>query len=155
FQGTGVRNTLYHNLDSLGAFGQVDFDLTDAFAISAGLRYTRDEKKAAFREAALNGGATRGSTDLADYTFISFGGNTIVSNEDDWSAISGRLALEYRATDDLYFFGSYSRGFRAGGINDRPLLGAGAANNWGITTFDEEKLDVYELGLRSEWFGNR
>lgn len=155
FQGTTIRNTLYHNLDSVGVFGQVDFDLTDSFAISVGLRYTHDKKKAAFREAALNMGATVGSTNIADYTFISYGGNTIVSNQDKWSAISGRLALEYRVTDDFYVFGSYSRGFRAGGINDRPLLGAGAGANWGITTFDEEILDVFEVGIRSEWFDNR
>ncbi len=155
FQGTGIRNTLYHNLDSIGAFGQVDFDVTDSLSISAGLRYTRDKKKAAFREAGLNPGAMVGSTNMTDYTFISFGGSTIVSNEDKWSAISGRLALEYQINDDVYVFGSYSRGFRSGGINDRPLLSAGGNNNWGVTSFDEEILDVFELGLRSEWFNNR
>ncbi len=68
---------------------------------------------------------------------------------DSWSAWTGRAALEYRATDDLLVYSSWSRGFKSGGSNPRPLTAADAV------PFDPEEVDQYEIGLKSEWLDNR
>lgn len=152
FQGAGIRNNYKHDLESIGLFGQATVDFNEYVSITAGLRYTADDKEIGTREARCTGA----TFNIADCTFITFGASTDVENDDSWSAVSGKISLEYRATDDLFLFASYARGYRAGGLNDRPLVRGGApSNNFGVTSIDEEKLDVYEVGVRSEWFENR
>ena len=158
-QGSNVRQTVNHDLSSLGIFGQVGYALTDQFGITAGLRYTKDDKDAAYREGRVQGdGSILYNEIQADGSMIPASapvtGNTIFSNEDSWGSVSGKFALEYQSTEDLFFFASYSHGYRAGGINDRPRYND-VSINYGITTFDEETLDVFELGMRSEWMDNR
>lgn len=72
---------------------------------------------------------------------------------------SGILALSYRPNDDLMLFGSYSRGFKAGGVNlDRAgtiltLTGDNqnleGMDNFLDPRFKPEIVDAYELGLKS------
>jgi iron complex outermembrane receptor protein len=156
FQGNTIRNNFKHDLESIGIFAQATFDVSERFSITPGIRYTRDEKEIGTREFGLvQGGAF---FNPGDYAPILYGGNADVLNEDDWSAVSGRLALEYKSSENVFWFASYARGFRAGGLNDRPLTGGrgGApSNNFGVTSFDEETLDVFEFGVRSELFDNR
>lgn len=157
--GSSVRQTVAHDLNSLGVFGQVGYALTDKFGITAGLRYTKDDKEASYREGRVQGDGSILYNEILNDGSLSSGsapitGNTIFSNEDSWGAVSGKLALEYQSSDDVFFFASYAHGYRSGGINDRPRFND-ASVNYGITNFDEETLDVYELGMRSEWMDNR
>ena len=41
--------------------------------------------------------------------------------EADWDDLSGELNLGFQWTDDVYAYGKYSRGFRSGGVNGRPV----------------------------------
>ena len=136
------RHTNFHDLESIGVFAQGSMDFTDRFSATLGLRYTSDQKEVSISEG-----------DASD-TLIVYGGETEILNDDTWSATSGRFALEYQLSSDVFLFGSYARGFRAGGINDRPRSNL-PDDNFGITSFDEEILDVYEIGVRSELWDNR
>ena len=152
FQGASIRNNYKHDLESIGVFGQTTVAFNDYFSLTAGLRYTEDDKEIGVREASC----TAATFNVDDCTFITFGSSTNVENKDSWGSVSGKISLEYRANDDLFLFASYARGYRSGGLNDRPLTRGGtAANNFGVVPFDEETLDVYEVGLRSEWLDNR
>jgi len=165
-QGPNVRHAVAHDLESFGVFAQATFDVTEKLSFTTGLRYTEDEKDATFREGRLIGGVQAMNVVDASgtmWTWRDFAVGTDVNNiagtrdftlEDSWDAISGRLSLEYQAAEDIFLFASYARGFRAGGINDRPQFNDPAIN-YGITSFDEEILDVYELGIRSEWMESR
>jgi len=80
-------------------------------------------------------------------------------NDDE---VSGTLGLSYRPNDDLMIFGSYSRGFKAGGINlDRAgtFLTLPGDNtdplNFLDPRFKPETVDAYELGLKSTLFDGR
>ncbi|MBI1251730.1 MAG: TonB-dependent receptor [Alphaproteobacteria bacterium] len=78
---------------------------------------------------------------------------------------TGTVGLNYDLTDDILVYLSYSRGYKAGGINldrDAPaalginpatglVVGTQAQVN-DIATFDPEFSDSYELGVRSQWF---
>lgn len=125
--------------ESLAIYGQGTYDLNDSWSLTLGLRYTKDEKEIFASE--LN---------AAGVEKIPGG----VKNDDDWNAISGRISLEWQATNDVFVFASFARGYRSGGFNDRIRTNL-PNDNFGINSFDEEILEMFELGLRSELFDSR
>ena len=64
--------------------------------------------------------------------------------------LSGTLKAAWHVTDDIMLYGSYARGYKAGGFNlDRAQTGITPdANLW----FDPETVDSYELGLKTSLF---
>lgn len=76
-------------------------------------------------------------------------------SEDEWT---GTAILSWKATDDLLVYGSYARGYKAGGFNlDRSALKSpilpfggqtGAQALVGNLQFDPELVNSYELGLK-------
>ena len=76
-------------------------------------------------------------------------------SEDEFT---GTAVLSYKPTDALLLYGSYSRGYKAGGFNlDRsalksPILpfggAAGAQALAGSLQFDPEKVNAYEIGAK-------
>lgn len=129
-----------YKVESYAVFGQATYDLNQQWAVTGGLRYTYDDKSIEANE--LKGS---GEPRLPENE----------KNDDNWDAFSGRLSLEYQATDDIFLFGSYARGYRSGGFNDRIRTDLGPENNFGVTPFDEETIDMFELGMRSEFFDQR
>jgi iron complex outermembrane receptor protein len=117
---------------STAIFGQGTFHLTPAWAATLGVRRTRDEKAIDASELSATGALVGAAT-----------------NEATFEETTGLLSLEYQAMDDLFFYTSYSRGFRSGGFNDR--IRTNIPNN-GITPYGSETLDSYEVGMRSDWF---
>ncbi len=71
------------------------------------------------------------------------------SISDSWDSWTGRAALEYQASDDLLWYLSWSRGFKSGGVNSRPIAPAD------VLPFDPETVDQYETGLKADWLDNR
>ena len=70
--------------------------------------------------------------------------------ESEWS---GTAVLSYKPTDDLMVYGSYSRGYKAGGFNlDRaPLFSPvtlGSTTDLDVLKFDPEKVDSFEIGAK-------
>ncbi len=63
-----------------------------------------------------------------------------------FSDLQPRAVLTKRWNDDMLTYASYSRGFRSGGFNG-PAIGSLA--------FDEETLDNFEIGLKSDWMDGR
>lgn len=74
---------------------------------------------------------------------------------------SGLLSLSHRFNDDLLVYGTYSRGYKAGGFNlDRfTQAGSSAVDFTAVLAdpssyparFDPELVDSYELGIKTEW----
>ena len=56
--------------------------------------------------------------------------------------LGGKLALQYFVNDDMNMYGSISRGYKAGGVNQHPVL---TAEN---RPYNPEFMTNYELGLR-------
>lgn len=126
---------------STGVFGQATYDFSEAWSVTLGARYSNDEK------------------DFVYQRHNHFQGNPL-SNSESWSSTDFRLSLEYHASDDVMFYGTYSTAYRAGGFNDGavPALdanGNGIADpgekNGGILPYDPEELSSVEFGFRSEF----
>ena len=58
-------------------------------------------------------------------------------------------ALGALADDDVLLYGSYSRGFKSGGFNGRPIL------EDELTSFNPEYVDAFEVGVKSDLFDKR
>ncbi len=126
-------------------FSELNYDAGNGWSINAGIRYTYEEKDAdLFSSVVLN---------LFDPTAPDIAPIPIIPRTklaDDWSAVSGRLAVDYKFNKDVMVYGSISRGFKSGGFN----LGSFFDPNE-LTTVDPEYLIAYELGLKSTLMDNR
>ena len=60
----------------------------------------------------------------------------------DWDAWTGRLVLDWQASEDVLAYVSYARGYKPGGFN-----GPASTN----TDYDREDVDSYEIGVKSLW----
>ena len=152
---TGTRIINPYTVESYAAFGQATINLSEQFSVTGGIRYTQDDKSIAADE--LRGNGVSRLVGLADPNNPSqtLATGDFVTRSDSWNAISGRFSLEYQASDDMFLFGSFARGYRSGGFNDRIRTDTGTANFYGVTPFDEETLDMFELGMRNEFWDNR
>jgi iron complex outermembrane receptor protein len=118
------------------------YDITDQLALTAGIRYTDDEKNALLSRYNFDG------TDrlpVPGFTTQTSPGPVDVS-ETSWSPMVG---LDYQINDDLLVFAFYSTGFRGGGFSPRPQ------NALQLAPFLSETLENYEGGVKSEWFDHR
>ena len=118
-------------------FGQFDYDLSDVLVLTAGLRYSNDEKDYVAER----------TTDLFGVPALGPLAPVFVSPDD--SEISGNLSLNYTINDDVSVYGRYARGFRAPSIQGRVLF----SNT--VTVGDSETISSFEVGVKSELFENR
>jgi len=126
---------------SAALFGQVEYAITDAWNLTAGLRYTQD--KIDFKYAAFYDEAIPGQPNLIV---------PVVSTDDSskFTNTSGRLALSYQVNDDTQLYGSFSTGYNSGGYP-----GGSAQYDFQLKPFDSETLYAYEVGLKTELLDRR
>lgn len=125
-------------------FGEATYQLTEAFSLTGGLRYTYEEKDATL-DSLLTYGAF--GTQPAGLTVPVI---PETSRSESWDAWSGRILAKYEFTADSMVYASVSRGFRSGGYN----LGAFFDPNE-FTTVDPEFLTSYEIGLKTTLLDDR
>jgi outer membrane receptor protein involved in Fe transport len=179
FQGSRNWAIFTHNI----------FNITDALSLTLGLRYTSENKdfranfnntntacpvQQAFFSPFLTGGATalpaalqplaQGLVNLTCQGNSSSSLNALnLSDERDEDEWTGTAVLSYRPNPMWLLYGSYSRGYKAGGFNlDRSALGLpvfapndprnvggrGATFGTDNLEFDAEIVDAFELGFK-------
>ena len=142
---------------SYAAFGQADWHITDDLTLTAGLRFTHEDKTGSFTRFQVAGtgldlstlppeqaAALQAIRDSAAYQL----GNLSFSAKTKSNALSGLVTLGYKITPDVLLYGTYSHGSKSGGLN---VTAGGAAR----PVVDPEKVDAFELGLKSQFLGNR
>ena len=124
------------------AFVHGVYHVTDQLSVTAGIRYTDDEKNAEISRYNFDGTdrlPVPGLTTLTSPVPVDVA-------ETNWSPL---LSVDYQVNDDLMVFATYSTGFRGGGFSPRP------SNALQVTPFNSEELDNYEVGFKSELLDNR
>ncbi len=131
-------------VDSLAAFASVDYDLNEDWTLNTGIRYTSEDKKAEIASLVRNinkpCNVVVGATCPFDFR-----------DDDSWNAWSGKLGATYDIAGDKRIYGHWSRSQRSGGYNLRNT--AIDTVNFGPGPFDEETVDNFELGYKSELTG--
>ncbi len=137
---------------SWAVFGEGYFDLRPDLRLTTGLRYTDDTKTTTPYPSQL----LLGTWDAVGVG-PSSGGNVArgyVALDDikqHWTAVTGRLVLDWKPTEDVLVYGSYSRGYKGGGTNPpRADISPQVVQYQALqSTFDPEYIDAFELGVKS------
>ncbi|MCW1431081.1 TonB-dependent receptor [Novosphingobium sp. JCM 18896] len=163
------------NFDNHGIFGQATYKITDKLSLTGGIRYTFDKIVGLTNSTRAGLSANAGTGPLfvdpvggrliARACTDSFRHNrtgpradpavvanppaldrsvctTVLTNKS--SEPTWLLNLDYKVTPDLMVYAKYARGYRQGGLN---------FTNPGFEVWNPEKLDSYEIGLKSTFRG--
>ncbi len=133
-------------------YGDGSYDLTDRIKVSAGIRYTEDDKD--FERYSLGTAANPVSNIMTLDQYVgphtnpfsesSFGNVQKLSNT--WDAVTYRLAIDFQITDDIMVYGSYATGFVAGGFSET------CGSTFSCQPYDSEENQNAEIGLKSDLF---
>jgi iron complex outermembrane receptor protein len=116
-------------------FGQANWHFADSWTASLGLRYTQDELDVYInRQTSVSGPAVPPSFE---------GGNSTDENN-----LSGKVSLQWNATDLVMFYGSYAEGYKSPAFD----LIFGATAQRLSTAVPPETSEAWELGMKSELF---
>ncbi|GGE15220.1 hypothetical protein GCM10011529_22040 [Polymorphobacter glacialis] len=139
---------LNNSVSSWAGYFQGDLNLFDGLKLTAGVRYTDEERRFTIVD---NRPQCAGSTAV---TCLNFGSLVapngvpipVMQKTQQWAP---RFAVNYKPNDDLLLFASATRGFGSGGWNARGY------NADELLPFGPQAVWSYEAGIKSEWFGNR
>ncbi|MDX3775074.1 TonB-dependent receptor [Chromatiaceae bacterium AAb-1] len=133
--------------ESIALYAQGSYQLDDKWSLTLGGRFTKDDKTANVYRYIYNG-----------YKFPRETGWTAAAVETDFSGkesfshFSPRLGVEYKYSRELMYYASYTNGFKSGGFDMRANM---AINPNADEPYQEETVDTYEFGVKSEWFNQR
>lgn len=152
--GYTVFNDSRIETDSLAAFGQVTWHVTDRLHVTPGLRYTYEEKAGAYQNTTTGGLATTDPVLISRRLGVARPQAYAAAFTDE--DLSGQLAVSYDLTPDVLAYASYARGYKSAGINMAgiPNLpdGSPAVNN---AVVRPEVVTTWELGLKVQAFDRR
>jgi iron complex outermembrane recepter protein len=136
-------------IDSWAGFGEVYYQIEPDLKLTGGLRFTDDEKT---------------FTEFPSWAGLAFKGIPSAGEiTQRWQELTGRAVATWTPkvdfTDDTLVYGSYSRGYKAGGANPPgvvPVFSGGidfSSPSDHPLTFKPEFVDAYELGTKNAVLG--
>ena len=139
---------------SRAAFGQATYSVSPALRLTAGARYTEDDKS---RVGSTNFQQAQAFNPATDFRLLNAA--SLNTHKTTW-----RLGAEYDLAPSTFVYGAVSTGYKAGGFNDGCLAGSSgvgiecpAAAALPATTllYQPEQLRSYEAGLKTRFWRNR
>ena len=150
---------------STAFFAEGTFKATDKLTITVGGRYTSEKKTWRGRQQVFIpqlGGGFDPSIQInrpLDASVYDYKAGVVTVKAKDKEP-TYRISLAYEATDDIFVYATYSRGFKGGGFNDQ--IGGFGPFGTDLAAFAEaaaatnpEKADSYEAGIKTEFWDNR
>lgn len=140
--------------DAQALFVDGTYQATDKLSISAGVRYTSEDKDWAGRPR-VNVFALDGAPTLEELGEPINGVNFkkyptgVVSNSESWSEPTYRLNFSYDFSDNTMGFAKYDRGFKSGGYNDQLGTQLNPITDVAAEPTDPEIADSFEFGFKS------
>ena len=155
FYGGGVQDQR-----TWAVFGEIDLDLSSAFTLNLGARYTNEKKDVVISNLVLN--STSFFADPA--CDVRIPGDCIEDfvDGDTWKNFTPKVGFEWAATDFMNVYGHWTQGVRSGGYNFRntafaslPVIPPGVANPaynplFAPGPFDEETVNAFEIGFKAQ-----
>ncbi|MBL0950720.1 MAG: TonB-dependent receptor [Pseudomonas sp.] len=145
--------------DSRALFGQLTWHLTPRLAVTPGLRYTHERKRAWLSRTVSNlAPLLSNPLDPLDPLWqwggpllrqVALGGDYYRRDSIEEHDLSGHLSVSYRFSDDLLGYASWSRGYKAGGIN------LDVTSRYAQPTFDAERAISLEVGFKRAFWRDR
>jgi len=153
FNGLNVFDNTDAVTNSYAVYGQATWHVLPSFDLTGGLRYTYEDKSGSFDQyqfgAASLGGLPKALADVLQATRLSLGAPDYYNDHSHNGAVSYDATASYKITSDIFAYATYSRGDKSGGINITQVPP-------GVTPIIKpERVDDYEVGVKSSWFDNR
>ena len=121
--------------ESIAVFASVDFFITDQWTITAGFRWTEEEKDFLGGNKGVGYYPLRGEETPPLYSPVPYQGK--------WDETTPKIGVRYQPNNDLMVYANYSEGFKSGGFFGRQA-------NFNIYAgYDPEYVKNYELGWKS------
>jgi iron complex outermembrane receptor protein len=128
--------TVFHDNTTWAVFGQTSYEVSDKLNITAGLRYTDDEKSLHVGDQNVDGFAVViGAASIQDYEDITV----------DDGQVSWELSANYKVDSDTSVFARLANGFRAQTIQGRDVAFEGSPS-----VAESETINSVEVGFKSD-----
>jgi iron complex outermembrane receptor protein len=135
------------------AYAQGDYHLTDKLIATLGLRYTIENRVFNFQGVydtlagvyipPVVGAPTSTLGGYAAVNDFTYQGNKT------WYSLTPKYGLSYQFAPTIFSYASVSKGFDAGGFNNRASSLATAL------PYNQENVTTYEVGLKTDWLAHR
>jgi iron complex outermembrane receptor protein len=122
---------------SWAVYGQLGYQLTEAWKVHGSLRYSDEDKK--FRD----GYSTLNIEPGVPLQYFVQDANQDWELDEQWS---GHVGVDWTPTDNAMVYAKYTRGFKSGGF-----FGGFFLSEPETAPYDEEIVDSFELGFKSDW----
>lgn len=127
----------YMNVETWAVFGNATYDLTDMLSLKAGARYSSEKRDVTSFQATAIPPAAAPAPSALGYPWV---------RKKDWDNFSPELGVEYRPAEGLMTYFTWAKGFKSG----TSVIGEA-----GKEFVDPEKVESFELGLKSRLLDNR
>ena len=156
--------------ESRAVFGHIEWQFAERWRLTAGLRYTQEDRDwagctfsaddgtlAGFLNFAFGANLAAGDCGTIDddpnspnYIFANIGGPNVndsfhvFRDEIDTRKWMGKLGVDFMVNDDIMLYLSWANGFKSGGFN-----GANSNTTSQLEPYNEEELTAIELGMKA------
>lgn len=137
-----TQGTVY--TDSIAAYADWTYDLTNTLKLDVGARYTDEDKRAVVLNRCY-----------ADATFTTLAARCTAANPTPIAAnfdktinfknLSPKVSIDWQAMQDVMLYASFSRGFKSGGYNIRAQA---VQIPRSAEPFNDERVDSFEIGAK-------
>ncbi len=141
--GQVITQILYETQEttSVAVFAQADWTFAEDWTVTAGLRWTEEEKVFRAGQAYLSNVERQRERNFPEYADL----------DNTWTELSPKLGLTYQLNEDTIIYGSYAEGFHSGGFfgvnqNTRDFI---------RDQYDPEFAKSFEFGFKSRLLNNR
>lgn len=141
------------NYRNIGLYTQASFDLNSQLTLDAGFRYTWDKSWGDGSQTIISYSGTTNpawavpafSCNDPSRTYAGTIESCSVPVSKTSTAPTWVVGLNYKPITDILLYAKYSRGYRQGSVNPIAAIG--------FQTYEPEKVDVYEAGLKTSFRG--
>jgi iron complex outermembrane receptor protein len=131
----------FYHIHGIAGFSEWTYKITDQLSITAGLRYNRDSAEVVGFQANQ---PIPTLCCVANPSITPNGAGAVYGESNGvYTDTAPRFSLQYQWTPTIMTYATFAEGFSAGGGTQTPS---------GVQSYAPEKLDNYEVGLRSDWF---
>ena len=128
---------------SLAFYAQADWEFSEDWTLTLGLRWTEEKKDFSAGQAYLSPENRK--------RIMAFPEGEWAHLNNKWDEISPKVGLSYRFTDDIMFYASFSEGFHSGGYFGTNQNRADFERD----QYDPEYAQSWEAGVKSQLMENR
>jgi outer membrane receptor protein involved in Fe transport len=154
--GTSTRRMFEQDTDMWAVFGQGTWNVSDAWRLTLGGRYTQENKDGYRRQSHYDSAGVEWFDTNPGLNAV-FGIFEIEAHEiegdRDEDSFTPQVTVQWDATDDMMLYATYVKGFKSGGYDNRsntdPRPGVGTLASVGAFEYEDEEAESLEAGFKA------